>query len=266
MYDVIKDLSSVFEKLNIDTFGVTDAKPYNEIMNTDYKSAIVVLFPYYCGDDMKSPLSIYTHGRDYHIVIKNLLTKAADLLGLKKYAIHADIGPAIERRLAVEAGLCFKGRNQMCINQKYGSYFFIGYIVCDEEFKFKKHDFSFCINCRKCIEACPGGALNDGFDESKCLSAITQKKGELSNYESNLIKNNDYIFGCDICQKVCPYNRSASKTEITDFCENLIFNLNLDELKDMSNKEFKRKYGNRAFAWRGKSILVRNIELKQKNE
>lgn len=266
MYDINKNLSLVFNKFNIDVFGVTGAETYNDIMKTDYKSIIVALFPYYCGEAVKSPLSIYTRGKDYHIVIKKILANVADLLSLDEYVIHSDIGPPIERRLALEAGLCFKGRNQMCINQKYGSYFFIGYIACNEEFEIKKHDVRFCMNCGRCSEACPGGALNDGFDESKCLSAITQKKGTLTEYENNLIKNNDYIFGCDICQKVCPYNVNASKTSIADFCENLIFNLELNELKSMSNNEFKRKYGDRAFAWRGKNILVRNIELKRNSE
>ncbi len=259
-----ENLSSVFQKLNIDVFGVTSAEKYNSIMKTDYKSAIVALFPYYCGEDDNSPLSIYTHGKDYHIVIRDILTQAARQLGLENYDVRSDVGPSIERGLASDAGLCFIGRNSMCINEKYGSYFFIGYIVCDKAFEFFENAEKGCLNCGRCVEACPGGALNDGFDEAKCLSAITQKKGELTQCEKELVKNNNYIFGCDICQKVCPHNRAAEHTNIDAFCKNRIVDLDLNELRNMSNKEFKKKYGDRAFAWRGKNVLIRNMEIKEK--
>ena len=97
------------------------------------------------------------------------------------------------------------------------------------------------------------------FNENKCVSYLTQKKGELTGKEQEIIKKSGYIWGCDICQNVCPYNYTAQRTNIPQFFKNLVFDIEIDE--NMSNSEFGRKFSNRAFAWRGKNVLKRNIEL-----
>lgn len=99
------------------------------------------------------------------------------------------------------------------------------------------------------------------MDAKKCLSYITQKKGELSDDEKNIIKENKIIFGCDMCQKVCPHNKNVEMTNIEEFKNDLIEKLDLDEINRISNKEFKRRYYNRAFSWRGKGIIKRNLEI-----
>ncbi len=255
------DLYSQFAKFNIDTVGVCDAAPYNAVMNTDYKVCIVALFPYFCGYPEEANISIYAHGRDYHRVVTRILTEVAHGLELDSYSVHTDIGPEIDRLLCVNAGLCFVGRNGMCINDKYGSYFFIGYIACNASLKLSEPLNRECMGCIKCIRACPGGALTDKFCEEKCLSAITQKKGDLSKWEQELVKNNGTAFGCDICQRVCPHNEHAEHTPIPAFAEDRVCSLCLDELSAMSNKEFQKKYGDRAFSWRGKAPLIRNLGL-----
>lgn len=255
------DLFSEFGKFNIDAVGVTDANLYNKAQGTDYKTCIVALFPYFCGYPEEYNLSIYTQGKDYHIVVKNILTRVSEALGLRNYQIHADIGPEIERTLAIQAGLAFPGKNGMAINDKYGSYFFIGYIACNEEFELSSPDTRTCMDCGKCINACPGGALGEEFNCNRCLSAITQKKGELSDWERELVKKNKMVFGCDVCQRVCPHNEDATHTVIPDFRENRITSLALADIEGLTNKTFKEKFGNRAFAWRGKSILERNIKI-----
>ena len=256
-----RSVMSVFKKFNIDTVGITDASLYNAVTGSCFKSVIVALFPYYRGYYENSNISIYTHGIDYHTVIKNVLTKACEELNITEYAIHSDIGPEIERTLAVNAGLCFIGRNGMCINDIYGSYFFIGYVACNKEFEIDKPCEKTCLNCMKCVKACPGGALADGFLESKCLSAITQKKGELSAWEKNLIKENGTVFGCDICQKVCPHNENAKKTTLEAFTADVVERLEIAEISGLSNREFLKKYKNRSFAWRGKAVLERNLKI-----
>lgn len=255
------DIKKVFAKYNIDAVGVTGAERYNTLEGTDFSSVIVALFPYFCGYDEDANLSIYTHGTDYHIVIKDILTAAAEELGLIGYAIHSDIGPEIERYLAVSAGLCFVGRNGMCINEKYGSYFFIGYIACRENLGNSHFEPTGCKNCMACVRACPGGALDDGFCEEKCLSAITQKKQPLTDGEKVLIKENGTVFGCDICQRVCPHNKNAQTTPIVQFADGLIKSLSLADIEHLSNREFKEKYRDRAFAWRGKKVLERNLKI-----
>ncbi len=253
------NLAKEFAKHNIDTFGVCDALDYNKAMGTEYKRCIVALFPYFCGYSDGSNLSIYTHGEDYHLVTRRILCSVADACLLGDYTVHSDTGPYIERTLAVKAGLCVVGRNGMCINQKYGSYFFIGYIACDADLEISKPLSGSCLGCMRCVAACPGGALADGFCEDRCLSAITQKKGELTSEERISIQNHNTVFGCDICQMVCPHNKGAEHTPIEEFKKDRITRLSLSDIEHMSAREFKKRYHNRAFAWRGLSVLKRNL-------
>ena len=255
-----------FLKFNIDVFGICDAAPYNEAMGTDYGVCIVALFPYYNGYSDGSNISIYTHGRDYHLVTKDILTRVADSLGLRDYRIHSDIGPDIERTLCVNAGLAFRGKNGMCINDKYGSYFFIGYIACKEQFPLDTPNTGKCLDCGRCISACPGGAISDGFDISRCLSDITQKRGEITPYEEKLIKKNKTVFGCDICQRVCPHNADVPITPIREFKENTITRIDIEDIETLSQKQFARLYGDRAFAWRGKNVIMRNLKLMEEEK
>ena len=110
-----------------------------------------------------------------------------------------------------------------------------------------------------CIKLCPGGALTEnGFDERKCVSYITQKKGELSEEEMNAIRNSGSVWGCDICQRVCPENKNKELTGINKFRENLILCIKNEKI---SNREFKKKYAERAFSWRGKGVIDRNLSI-----
>ncbi len=260
-----ESIRKVFSGLGITHVGIAPADLYNSECGTDYSSAVVALFPYYCGYPDDSNISIYTHGKDYHLVARQILSQAAEMLGLCDYKVQSDTGPYIERRLAVQAGLCFVGRNGLCINEELGSYFFIGYIVCREEFCPDVPLDKSCLGCELCVRACPGNALEGGFCEDRCLSAITQKKGELNLFEKRLIVNNKTVFGCDICQKVCPHNRGLKKNALEQFSSDRITHLALSEISKMSNREFGRKYYDRAFSWRGKSVVQRNLDLLERN-
>ncbi len=225
------------------------------------ESIIVCAFSYYNGEE-KGNISRYAQGVDYHLVAQEKMRPVCDYLTENGYSAQsfADTGALNERILANLSGIAFFGKNQMAINKDLGSYFFIGYIITDCELPTDSPDGSECSGCGKCIEACPLGALSkDGFCEVKCLSYITQKKGELSEEEKSAIKKSKTIWGCDICQEVCPHNRGLAITPIKEFKENLIINLEIDE--SLSNKEFKRLYGNRAFSWRGKQVLLRNLKI-----
>ena len=227
------------------------------------KSAIVCLFPYFTGG-YKGNLSVYAQSIDYHKVIKDKLSLLSEhILSLKNDAclsIYADIGPKIDRRLAYNAGLGFYGKNTMLINPDFGSYFFIGYILCDiflePDVPLKKK----CDGCNRCIKSCPGQALDECFDVNKCASHISQKKGSLSQEEVKILKKSGLIFGCDICQKVCPHNNIKPKPMI-EFTQCLIHSIDIEDIKDMSNKEFLKKYKDRAFSWRGRKVLERNLNI-----
>ena len=231
------------------------------------KSIIVCAFPYYVDEMEESNLSKYCYGEDYHIVAKKYLQKICDFLEEEinnfEYKFFVDNGPLVDRYLAYQSGIGYFGINNNIITDEYGSYIFIGYIVNNYEFYADDPLPKTCIKCNKCVKYCPGNAILGNFELNprRCLSYITQKKDDLSEEEINLIKENKMVFGCDICQEVCPHNKGISITNIEEFKTNLITKLDYNEINDISNKEFKRRYGNRAFSWRGKKIIQRNIEI-----
>ncbi|MBE7054670.1 MAG: DUF1730 domain-containing protein [Ruminococcaceae bacterium] len=229
----------------------------------DGKSAIVCLFPYFTGFE-DGNLSLYARSYDYHKVINEKLSAVCDFIRTLApdccCDVFADIGPEVDRHLAYEAGLGFYGKNHMLINDDFGSWFFIGYILCDLNLTPDTPIQKKCIGCNRCIEKCPGGALGEEFDISKCASHISQKKGELTETEIAILKKSALIFGCDMCQRVCPHNNITPKP-MKEFTEDLIPSLNIEDIETLSNKEFMRKYKNRAFSWRGKSVVLRNLNI-----
>lgn len=250
------------EAKNLRKSAVFDKKG-NEILE-NARTAIVCAFNYYAGAE-KGNISRYAQGEDYHKVVTGKMQPIAELLEKSGYSakIFADTGFLNERLLAVQSGIAFIGRNRMAISTKFGSYFFIGYLLTDCEIEKDEKCEKTCANCGKCEAACPLGALCGEFCEEKCLSYITQKKGELTEAEEKAVKNANTIWGCDICQEVCPHNRDIPITEIDEFKENRIINLEING--EISNSEFKKKYGDRAFSWRGKGVLLRNQKILQKS-
>ena len=244
-------------KLGIDTIGFCRADEFNR----NYKSVIAAAFPYYSGTARGANISKYCYGLDYHKVVSKILNRLADALNLQNYEIFCDIGKNDDRKIAYKCGLGFYGLNSLIINRDYGSYFFIGYIFCNEDFEYSHPLNVTCIKCGNCKKACPSGAVNGDFtiDAEKCLSNVTQKKGELTSGEIELIKENKSVFGCDICQDVCPHNKNVKKSHFDEFTKNLITRLEYDDIKGLSNKEFLKKYGDRAFSWRGKKVPERNL-------
>ncbi|MDP4127143.1 MAG: 4Fe-4S double cluster binding domain-containing protein, partial [Bacillota bacterium] len=116
--------------------------------------------------------------------------------------------------------------------------------------------------CGACITACPGRIILGDFniDPRYCRSYLTQKKGLLTDHEIAVIKKTNLVVGCDVCQDVCPHNQGVSITPLDEFRMNLVQRLDCGQLKSLSNKEFMRCWGDRAFSWRGKQILIRNWE------
>ena len=257
------DLKKTALKYGIKHIGCTDAKIYNEKSGENRKTILAALVPYYTAEDEKPNLSKYCRSYDYHIVCKDIMTKICTDLDFKDFLVFCDTGYHIDRIAAYNAGLGFFGLNTMLINEEIGSYFFIVYAVLNEDLKkIAAPPLKMCIKSKKCENACPGGAIKNGkIDESRCISAITQKKGELSVEEENLIKKGKYIFGCDICQDVCPYNRNLKTTSVSSFLSDRINFLKKSDIENLSSREFKEKYGKYAFSWRGKNVLLRNIDI-----
>lgn len=231
------------------------------------KSIIVCAFPYYIKSDENSNLSKYCYGKDYHIVVKEKLESIANYIGSKlekfEYMVFSDNGPLVDRYLASISGVGYYGINNNIITDKYGSYVFIGYIINNYEFTPDNPIDKTCIKCGKCITSCPGNAILGNFEinPKRCVSYLTQKKEDLNEEEINILKSNNKVFGCDICQDVCPHNKNIDKTNIEEFYKDLMFNIDEDEINNISNKEFKRKYREKAFSWRGRKIIERNLNI-----
>lgn len=233
------------------------------------RSIIVCLFPYYKGSTEESNLAKYTHGVDYHFVINDIMNLLGDKIGEEvedfKYMSFTDSGPLVDRYVAYKAGLGFWGINGHIINEKYGSYILVGYMLTNKEFEEYNAPLenSSCVGCMRCVKACPGGAIKGDYDINplKCKSYITQKKEELTYEEKNILKKSEIIFGCDICQNVCLHNENIEETNISEFSENLIKKITEEEINELSNKKFRKIYGRRAFGWRGRKILERNMKI-----
>ncbi|AIF49990.1 protein of unknown function DUF1730 [Pelosinus sp. UFO1] len=230
------------------------------------QSIIVCLFPYYPGEKKAANVAKYTYSVDYHRIIRRKLEEVGDFLGKKipgfEYKAYVDNGPLVDRYLAYIAGLGFYGLNSHIITDAYGSYVFIGYILTNYPFETDIPLKRTCMKCGACKKACPGSSIlgANGIDPRTCRSYLTQKKGELTRLEIDVIRKTNLVFGCDSCQEVCPHNAGIALSNIEEFQEDRMEELNYDELVGISNKEFMRRYGNRAFSWRGRKLLVRNFE------
>ncbi|MEA2030681.1 MAG: tRNA epoxyqueuosine(34) reductase QueG [candidate division Zixibacteria bacterium] len=173
-------------------------------------------------------VSRYARGRDYHKVIsrmvKHLIEKMKDSLGSKTdhdFFWYVDYGPFLERAYAAKAGLGFVGKNSMLINRTFGSWFFISEILTSVKLKPDKPysgDNNHCGKCTLCVDACPTGAIlpDKVIDSRKCISYLTIERP--SHIPDSLTdKTDSLLFGCDICQEVCPYNNQAKQTNHTEF-------------------------------------------------
>ncbi len=221
------------------------------------KSVIVACFPYLLPEDSykNSNISKYAVVTDYHSVAISRLQSACDklkeLFPDEEFCCFADNSPVPEVLAACIAGLGVRGMNSLLITEKYGSYVFIGEIVTSLEIESKECEIKQCLNCRKCVEKCPAKALDgNGVNTEKCLSAITQKKGILSPEEEKLMLECGCVWGCDICQDICPMNKNAATTEIDEFLSSSV--PVLTPQTDISS---------RAYEWRGKKVIERNLSI-----
>jgi len=184
------------------------------------RSVIVFLSNYYPSEMMDSNssylVSAYAYGNDYHDVIREKLNFLIDRLRVKVPGIairgFVDSAPVLERAWATKAGLGWIGKNSMLITKRNGSYFFISELITDLELEYDQPmGGNYCGDCSRCMDACPTEAITDlrVVDANKCISYLTiENKNEIP--ASFKGKYNKWIFGCDICQQVCPWNRFST--------------------------------------------------------
>ena len=204
----------------------------------DSKSVVSLLYNYYTNkkqSDPQSPkIAMYALGNDYHFVIKRKLKKLVAYLqttvGDFSGRVFVDSAPVMERQWAEKSGLGWIGKNTLLLNRKAGSYFFIAELILDLELEYDGPTTDHCGTCTACIDACPTEAIYAPFkmDASRCISYLTiEYRDEIPSEFKDKMDN--WAFGCDICQQVCPWNKFAShhqepafepKQELMDFSEN----------------------------------------------
>lgn len=220
--------------------------------------------PYYAKRESEGNISKYAVPRDYHLFFNSLFDEIIPLLSKEypeyKFAGFTDNSPIDEIHAAALSGIGVIGKNGLLITEKYSSFVFLGEIVTNLPSDFcDARKIRECIACGKCTSACPKNELG------VCLSALTQKKGKLTDNEANAIKKHGSAWGCDICQSVCPYTEAAIKsgtiyTSVDFFCDKLTPSLDADTIRNMSDADFSQ----RAYSWRKKETILRNLEILEK--
>ena len=179
------------------------------------KSVISLLYNYHSNQiqsDSSAPkISTYAYGEDYHFVVKrklkSLLYFIQEKIGEVDARVFVDSAPVLDRAWAKKAGLGWVGKNANLINKNQGSYFFIAEVILDLDLSYDSPIQDYCGTCTKCIDACPTGAIIQPYvvDGSKCISYFTIELKEAIPQEVKG-KMDNWMFGCDICQQVCPWN------------------------------------------------------------
>jgi len=207
----------------------------------------------------------FARGLDYHEVLGSRLKTLAEKLkaefGDFRYRICVDTGPISDRACAYAAGLGSFGKNTCLITPEYGSWVVLGELITDLDLEpDKPRTMEICGDCRLCVEACPTGALRGDFtlDRAKCLSNLTQSMKPFPPDLAAKLANR--VYGCDTCQEVCPLNRNAKTTDVSEFLiENPVgAHPELAMLAEMTDHDFDRLFGGTTMYWVGREIIARN--------
>ena len=248
-------------------FLSTDALEKVEALCPRPKTVLAAAFPYYAGE-RPGNLSLYARGEDYHAVVVRRLNTVCEALAEQypgeSFFPSADNSPLPEREAAWLAGIGLRGASGLLILPPYGTYVFLGTILTGAALELpERSPAPDCPRCGACRAACTAGAMGEGGpDVSRCLSELTQKKGALTGEEEARLKAHPLIWGCDFCQRACPFNAAPALSPLPEFSTDLVDSLENADLEGLTNRTFREKYGGRAFAWRGPGPLRRNLELK----
>ena len=212
-------------------------------------------------------ISKYAYGEDYHEVIKdilkNMVAELQEEIGEFGFRVFVDSAPVLEKAWARKSGLGWVGKNANLITKKHGSFYFLAEIICDLELEYDLAVTDHCGSCRACIDACPTQAIVSDriVDGSKCISYATiELKNEIPDYFNG--KMNDWIFGCDVCQDVCPWNRFSAPTLQEKFAPNFQkLNFRKNEWKELTQELFSEIFKKSAVKRTKFSGLMRNINL-----
>lgn len=237
------------------------------------RSVIMLGYNYYTGrapeDDSTAKISNYAWGDDYHEVVtpkvRELESYLSDLVeGEMRSRSYVDTGPVLEKAWAARAGLGWIGKHTNLINREYGSWFFLGSIITDVELEYDSPVPDYCGSCTRCIEACPTDAIVDAYvlDARRCLSYLTieNKSDDIPDEHSENMHG--WIYGCDICQNVCPWNNKfeqpAEKPEFQPREENV--NRGLGEWLDLREEEYRDRFKDSPIKRAKRRGILRNVK------
>jgi epoxyqueuosine reductase len=216
------------------------------------KSVISLALNYYTSESFtnekdKGKISRYAWGKDYHLIIwqklDELETSLKEINPDFESLSYVDTGSFMDKVWAVRAGIGWMGKHTNVINKEYGSWFFIANIITNYDFEYSKQVPDFCGECTACIDACPTDAIVSEYivDANKCISYQTiENKNEIPSDLKGKFDN--WIFGCDICQDVCPWNIKFSQLTTINYFYPKNKELTHKEIAEMDNQEFKNRF------------------------
>ncbi len=241
------------------------------------KSVISLGMNYFLPDKFKEEkgtgkVSRYAWGKDYHLIIwekaEEFIESLKEIDPKFEAKAYVDTGPVLDRAWAVRAGLGWQGKNSNVINREFGSWFFIANIITNYDFEYSEVVADMCGTCSACIDACPTNAITSErtIDSNKCISYLTiENKGEIP--KEFLGKFEGWLFGCDICQEVCPWNKKfAQTTRVRDFRDAPNKELNFKEILTLTNSKFNKRFADSPIKRARAKGLKRNAEFLLREE
>ena len=235
------------------------------------KSVVSLLLNYHSPEKQSDPtapkISTYAFGQDYHKVIKDklylLLARIRDRIGEVDGRVFVDSAPVMDKAWAAKAGLGWVGKNTNLIAKQVGSFFFIAEMILDLELAYDLPVADHCGSCTACIDACPTQALTAPYqiDGSKCISYATiELKNAIPDHFKG--KMDGWMFGCDVCQTVCPWNRFSTPHNETAFAPKAeLLELKKQDWEELTEETFKRVFQKSAVKRTKYSGLTRNIRF-----
>jgi len=235
------------------------------------RSVLVLALSYHSaintpGSPLSGNISRYARGEDYHAImgdmLESLLASIKGMVPSVRGRCYVDTGPVMEKAWGARAAVGWMGKNTLLLSRDLGSWFFIGIILLDLELEPDQPREDSCGHCDRCIQACPSGAIVAPYllDVRRCVSYLTQLRGPIPRAMRPLMGNR--IFGCDVCQEVCPWNEGALETsEGVSRPGEETLQPDLAPLAGLSVGEFRRRFGNRPVFRATRDGFVRNVAI-----
>ena len=241
------------------------------------RSVISLSFNYYTEQKQSDPdapkIAMYALGQDYHTVVRDRLEKLLEYIRSEAGDVHGrcfvDSAPVLEKAWAQRSGIGWIGKNTNLLTKRQGSYFFLAEIILDLDLEYDSPVKDYCGSCTRCIDACPTQAIYEPYklDASKCISYFTIELKDQMLPDEYKGKFENWMYGCDICQQVCPINSQAEPHQVAEF-EPLsqVLHMSRTEWETLTEDAFKRLFKHSAVKRTKYSGLKRNIEFLRHNK